>query len=64
MTPLFPAQRAAEEFEQALGGTATRAVAARFGPLLETVEVLRSQPEVLPRAEFVGELRSRLMTAA
>ena len=54
MTPLFPAQRAAEEFEQALGGTATRAVADRFAPLLETVEVLRTQPEVLPRAEFVG----------
>ena len=64
MTPLFPAQRAAEEFEQALGGTATQAVADRYGDLLETVEVLRAQPEVLPRAEFADELRLRLMTAA
>ncbi len=64
MTPLFPAQRAAEEFDQALGGTATRAVSDRYAELLETVVVLRSQPEVLPRAEFAGDLRTRLMTAA
>ncbi len=64
MTPLFPAQRAAEEFEKALGGTATEAVSDRYGALLETVEVLRAQPEVLPRVEFVDELRGRLMTAA
>ncbi len=64
MTPLFPAQRAAEEFEKALGGTATEAVADRYSALLETVEVLRAQPEVLPRVEFVDDLRGRLMTAA
>jgi len=64
MTPLFPAQRAAEEFEKALGGTATQDVADRYGTLLETVEVLRAQPEVQPRVEFVDELRGRLMTAA
>ena len=64
MTPLFPAQRAAEEFEKALGGTATQAVADRYSDLLETVEVLRTQPEVLPRVEFVDELRVRLMIAA
>ncbi len=64
MTPLFPAQRAAEEFDQVLGGTATRAVADRFARLIDTVEVLRAQPEVLPRAEFAGDLRTRLMTAA
>jgi len=64
MTPLFPAQRAAEEFEKALGGTATESVADRYSALLETVEVLRAQPEVLPRVEFVDELRGRLMTAA
>lgn len=64
MTPLFPAQRAAEEFDQALGGTATRTVTDRYAQLLDAVAVLRSQPEVLPRAEFVGDLRSRLMTAA
>ncbi len=64
MTPLFPAQRAAEEFDQALGGHATPAVAARYADLLEAVEVLRAQPELLPRAEFTDELRARLMTAA
>jgi hypothetical protein len=64
MTPLFPAQRAAEEFDQVLGGTSTAAVSDRYADLLETVEVLRAQPEVLPRAEFVGELRARLLLAA
>ncbi|MET0999231.1 MAG: DUF5667 domain-containing protein [Marmoricola sp.] len=64
MTPLFPAARAAEEFDQALGGTATPAVTERYAQLLDTVVALRSQPEVMPRAEFAGDLRSRLMTAA
>ena len=64
MTPLFPAQRAAEEFDQVLGGTSTSPVAERYSDLLETVEVLRAQPEVVPRAEFVGDLRERLLVAA
>jgi len=64
MTPLFPAQRAAEEFEAVLGGTASEAVADRYSELLDAVEFLRAQPELVPRAEFVGDLRSRLMTAA
>ncbi len=64
MTPLFPAQRAAEEFDQVLSGTADPAVAARYAELLDAVEELRALPEVTPRAEFVGDLRSRLMTAA
>src|SRR3954454_14556323 len=64
MTPLFPAQRAAEEFDQVLSGTADDAVAARYAELLEAVGQLRALPEVTPRAEFVGDLRSRLMTAA
>jgi hypothetical protein len=64
MTPLFPASRAAEEFDQVLSGTATSAVADRYAELHDTVVVLRTHPEVLPRAEFVGDLRSRLMTAA
>ena len=46
MTPLFPAQRAAEEFDQVLGGTATQAVADRYAELLDTVVLLRAQPEV------------------
>lgn len=64
MTPLFPAQRAAEAFDQVLGGTATPAAADRYADLLDTVVMLREQPEVLPRADFVGDLRARLMTAA
>ena len=64
MTPLFPAQRAAEEFDQVLSGTADDAVAARYAELFDAVEQLRALPEVTPRAEFVGDLRSRLMTAA
>jgi hypothetical protein len=64
MTPLFPAQRAAEEFDQVLDGTATRAGSERYAGLLDTVVLLRDQPDVMPRADFVGDLRSRLMAAA
>ncbi|MEO7350732.1 MAG: DUF5667 domain-containing protein [Marmoricola sp.] len=64
MTPLFPAQRAAEEFDRVLRGTATPAATDRYADLLDTVGMLRTRPEVLPRADFVGDLRSRLMTAA
>ncbi len=64
MTPLFPAQKAAEEFDQVLSGTADQSVAARYAELLDSVEQLRALPEVTPRTEFVGDLRSRLMTAA
>lgn len=64
MTPLFSAQRAAEEFDQALRGRPTAAVDERYDQLLATVELLRTQPELQPRAEFVSDLRSRLMTAA
>jgi hypothetical protein len=64
MTPLFPAQRAAEEFERVLSGTADDAVAMRYAELLDAVGQLRALPEVTPRAEFVGDLRERLMTAA
>ncbi len=64
MTSLFPAQRAAEEFDKVLSGTASPAVTERYADLVETVEALRNQPEVLPRADFVDDLRSRLMTAA
>ncbi len=64
MTPLFPAQRAAEEFDKVLGGTAPEAVTDRYAELLDAVEFLRTQPDLVPRAEFVGDLRSRLMTAA
>ncbi len=64
MTPLFPASRAAEEFDQVLAGTADPAVVARYADLLETVAQLRSLPEVAPSPAFVGDLRTRLLEAA
>jgi hypothetical protein len=64
MTPLFPSQRAAEEFEHVVSGTADDAVATQYAELLAAVEQLRALPEVTPRSEFVGDLRARLMVAA
>jgi hypothetical protein len=64
MTPLFPAVRAAEEFDGVLEGRATTAVAERYAELAATVQVLREQPEMLPRTAFVADLRERLMLAA
>ncbi|MBV9830517.1 MAG: hypothetical protein JOZ82_02905 [Marmoricola sp.] len=64
MTSLFPAQRAAEEFDSVLDGRASVAVAERYAGLAATAQVLRDQPEVMPRAEFVADLRERLMAAA
>lgn len=63
MTPLF-AHRAAEEFDRALEGRASRASAERHADLLGTVETLRRMPQVEARADFVADLRTRLMTAA
>ena len=64
MTSLFPAQRAAEEFDSVLDGRASAAVAERYAGLAATAQVLRDQPAVMPRAEFVADLRERLMAAA
>lgn len=64
MTPLFPAQRAAEEFDRVLSGRATQDVAERYADLVATVQVLHEQPAPAPRAEFTADLRARLMTAA
>ena len=64
MTSLFPSQRAAEDFDSVIEGLAPPAVVDRYADLFATVETLRTQPEVLPRAEFASDLRSRLMTAA
>ena len=64
MTSLFPSQRAAEDFDSVVEGSASPAVADRYADLFATVETLRTQPEVLPRAEFASDLRSRLMTEA
>jgi hypothetical protein len=64
MTSLFPAHRAAEEFDSVLEGRATTAVAERYSALAATAQVLRGHTEVLPRAAFVVDLRERLMLAA
>lgn len=64
MTPLFPASRAAEEFDQVLTGTADAAVMARYAELVDTVAQLRALPEVAPSPGFAADLRSRLLTAA
>jgi plasmid stabilization system protein ParE len=64
MTSLFPSQRAAEDFDSVVEGLASPAVADRYADLFATVVTLRTQPEVLPRAEFASDLRSRLMTEA
>ena len=63
MTPLF-AHRAAEEFDRALEGRASPSGAERHADLLGTVETLRRMPQVEARADFVADLRTRLMTAA
>lgn len=69
MTSLFAARRAAEEFAELVDAPAD----ARRGGihhahttagLLPTVQALRAQTSVAPRAEFVADLRARLMAAA
>jgi hypothetical protein len=63
MTPLSPARRAAEDFERVIDG-ARGDVADRYSDLLTCVEVLRAQDIPAPRADFVADLRMRLMDAA
>ncbi|MFL6157345.1 MAG: DUF5667 domain-containing protein [Marmoricola sp.] len=63
MTPLSPARRAAEEFASAVDG-ARGDVADRYADLLTCVDVLREQDVPAPRADFVADLRMRLMDAA
>lgn len=66
MRTVFTAHRRAEEFDALLEGTARLSPRdeARFAELLETVGRLQSAPPPVPRAEFVGDLRDRLMAAA
>lgn len=63
MTPLIPARRAAEEFARVVDGSQVD-VADRFADLTDCVEMLRTQEIPAPRAEFVADLRTRLMAAA
>jgi len=63
MIRLSPARRAAEEFASVVDGP-RGAVADRYAELLSTVAVLREQEIPAPRADFVADLRMRLMDAA
>jgi hypothetical protein len=65
MTSLFQTRRRAEEFAAAVDGPATRpAGSEETTRLLELVGTLRSQASAEPRAEFAGDLRTRLMAEA
>lgn len=63
MTSLFAARRAAEEFAGLVDGTRTD-VADRYAELGDVLTLLRQQPRVEARPEFVSDLRSRLLAAA
>jgi hypothetical protein len=64
MTGPFSARRRAEEFDAALSRPLTEQDAQRFAELLAVVRDLRAIPEPAPRAEFVSDLRLRLMAEA
>ncbi|HSJ21276.1 MAG TPA: hypothetical protein VK964_11945, partial [Nocardioidaceae bacterium] len=66
MTSLFQARRRAEEFAAAVeGDAASRATRSEeITTLLRLVATLRVQEPAQPRAEFVDDLRSRLMLEA
>lgn len=65
MTPGFAARRRAEEFNSLVEGTSTEEVQpARYADSLALIETLRDIAPVEPRAEFVADLRSQLMTEA
>ncbi len=66
MTSLFTARRRAEEFAAAVDGGARSAGAhrAEVAELVGVVTALRSHQDAAPRPEFVGDLRTRLMTEA
>jgi len=70
MTPLSPARRAAEAFDFAVENRASLVdgprgdVADRYSSLLTCVDVLREHEVPAQRADFVADLRMRLMDAA
>ncbi|HET6152242.1 MAG TPA: DUF5667 domain-containing protein [Marmoricola sp.] len=70
MTPLSPARREAEAFALAVEDRRRVAdsirgdVADRYADLLTCVDVMREQENPAPRADFVADLRMRLMDAA
>ncbi len=65
MTPVFATRRHAEEFEAVVDGLTTRKASDdRYDDLLELVGALRAVPQPVARAEFVAELRDRLVAEA
>ena len=64
MTGLFSARRSAEEFDATISRPLTEQDAERFADLLSVVRDLRAIPAPEPRAEFVSDLRERLMAEA
>ncbi len=63
MISLSKARREADEFASALDDPESVEATAYAG-LLDTVALLRAEHQPVPRAEFVSDLRSRLMAAA
>ncbi|WP_435742852.1 DUF5667 domain-containing protein [Nocardioides sp. SYSU DS0663] len=65
MSPVFAARRRAEEFNSLVEGTSTRELHdTRTMELAELVGALRHSAPVEPRADFVSDLRGRLMAEA
>jgi hypothetical protein len=64
MTWGFRAQRRADAFAALLDGPSPAVPAAGDARLLELVGALRAVPEVAPRADFVADLRDRLVAEA
>ena len=65
MTSLLTARRRAEEFAAAVDGDAQSAgLAPGISELVQVVALLQAHESATPRAEFAGDLRSRLMTEA
>src|SRR4051812_46665373 len=61
----FATRRRADEFAAAADGVSTRGTSeSRYDDLLALVGALRAVPPPPPRAEFVTELRSRLVAEA
>ena len=64
MTGPFSARRSAEEFDAALSRPLTEQDAQSFAALLAVVRDLQAIPAPAPRAEFVSDLRERLLAEA
>jgi hypothetical protein len=66
MSTLLPAKRRAERFAALVDATSTTGVDEPYAPLLEVVGTLRTAADEgpAPRADYVADLRSRLMAEA